>query len=50
VIVKYQGQPVGDFDSLTELISHDEAGDTVTMVIRRGVELLSVEVTLGEWD
>ena len=50
MIVKYQGQPVRDFDSLTKLIGENGPGDVVTLEIQRGDRTLVREVKLGEWD
>ena len=49
-IITYDDRPVGDFNSLTGLISRPNAGDTVRLEIRRGSEHLVREITLGEWN
>jgi S1-C subfamily serine protease len=50
VIIKYGGKATPDFERLTELISANRPGDTVALEYLRGSELLTREVTLGEWD
>ncbi|MCA9206413.1 MAG: PDZ domain-containing protein [Planctomycetales bacterium] len=47
-ILEYNGQPVTDFDSLTKLISDNGPGETSTLLIERGGEKLTKQVTLGE--
>lgn len=47
-ILEYNGQPVTDFDSLTNLISDNAPGETSTVLIQRGGEKLTKQVTLGE--
>lgn len=49
IIVKFQDQPVPNFETLTALIAARNPGDKVTIEIRRGNELLKKEVELGAW-
>lgn len=50
IIVRYNGEPVVDFESLKDLISENDAGDTVPIEIKRGGQTVQREITLGEWD
>jgi hypothetical protein len=47
--VTYDGKPVGDFRSLTSLIAENDVGETVTVKIRRGGQIIERRITLGEW-
>lgn len=49
-LVTYDGKPVGDFDTLRSFLAQNDAGDTVTLKLRRKGEVIEREVTLGEWD
>jgi hypothetical protein len=49
-IVSYNGQPVTDFASLRSYIGRNVPGDTATLVLERGLEKLTRQVTFGEWD
>ena len=50
VIVKYGGRDVDDFRSLMAMIAEHDAGDTVTIHVRRDNQLLVKEITFGYWD
>lgn len=50
VIYEYEGKRVGNFKSLTALISENRPGDKVTMKILRNEQKLTKELTLGEWE
>ncbi len=47
-IISIEGIEVATLDNLTDTISDCEVGDTVTLIIARGGQMMSVEVTLGE--
>ncbi len=49
-LVTYDGNPVGDFNSLTALIAEQDVGLTVTVSIRRDGQVIERQITLGEWD
>jgi len=49
IVLRYDDQPVKNFENLRMLISKNTPGDRVTMTIQRGKQQLSKEVTLGEW-
>ena len=50
VITKYEQQPIGDFNSLTQMIAKNTAGDTVTLEILRGSRRFERKIKLGEWE
>jgi len=50
VITLYQGDPVKDFENLTQLIAKNRSRDKVALKILRGEEVLDIEVELGEWE
>jgi hypothetical protein len=50
IIVKYNDKPVTDFPTLTAHIAKHEAGDTIKLEIVRNGELITREVTFGEWE
>ena len=50
IFVTYDGKPVGDFSTLQSLIAQNDVGETVTVRVRRGGEVIERQVTLGEWD
>lgn len=50
VVYEYEGKRVGNFESLTALISKNRPGDKVTMKIIRNDKKLTKELTLGEWE
>ena len=49
IIVKYHGQDVTTFDTLTKLIAENSAGDRVKMKLLRDEKEIEIEVELGEW-
>lgn len=49
-IVKYNGQPITTFLELKALISKSFPGDTATVEVERGLELLKLKIVFGEWD
>ena len=49
VITTLDGKDVGDYQRLQKRIGAHEAGDNVTIELRRGDETLKKEVTLGSW-
>ncbi len=50
VIYEYEGERVGNFESLTALIAKNVPGDKVTMKILRNEQKLTKTITLGEWE
>jgi hypothetical protein len=50
VIVKYGDRAVENFKSLQTMIADDVGGDTVVLQVRRGAEILTKEITFGEWQ
>ena len=50
VIVKYGERDVNDFDTLMAMIAANDAGDKVTIEIRREAEILVKEITFGFWE
>ena len=50
VIVKYGGRAVNDFGSLRAMIAENEAGDKVTIRVRRDAEILVKEISFGFWE
>jgi hypothetical protein len=50
LIYEYEGTKVTDFEQLTALIANNEAGDTVTIKIKRRGRELAKQITLGEWE
>ncbi len=49
VIVTYEGEKVGNFESLTELISKNKPGDVVSIEVDRFGKTLTLKAKLGEW-
>lgn len=49
VIVKIGDKKVADFESLTQIVSLMQGGDTAEVEILRGDEKLTKKITLGEW-
>ena len=49
IVVKCDGKPIDNFKTLLSLIATKEGGDKLKMKIRRGVQEIDIEVTLGEW-
>lgn len=50
LILKYNGKPAGNFDSLTKLIAKNRPGDKAKIELMRDGETLTKEVELGEWE
>jgi hypothetical protein len=50
IIVKYNGQPVADFEGLTALIAQHAPGETVEVEILRGAGTMKKKITLGHWE
>lgn len=50
VIVRFNDKPVADFEGLKNLISENDAGDTVTMELKRNGQMMKREIKLGEWE
>ena len=48
-VVRFNNQPVHNFEELTVMIGEKGAGDKVTLEIHRGETTLTKEVTLGQW-
>jgi hypothetical protein len=48
-ILRIQGRAIADFDTLTAEIHNHQPGEKVKIEVRRGIDLLSKEVTLGSW-
>lgn len=49
LILKFDGQIVGNFQSLIDLIGKKSAGDTVDVDLKRNGELITLKVTLSSW-
>jgi hypothetical protein len=49
IVVKFQDQPVPDFETLTTLIGARAPGEKVTVELRRGDAILKKVVELGAW-
>lgn len=49
IITHFDDQPVNDFAELTSKIARKKPGDKVTLKLRRGLENIDCEVTLGSW-
>jgi hypothetical protein len=49
VVVKFQGEAINDFTTLTNRIGACQAGDKVTIEVDRGGQTLDKQVTLGDW-
>ena len=49
-VVKFNGQPVKDFTELKSFISEHSPGDSVTVEVKRGAEVVPIKVSFGEWD
>lgn len=47
VIIEFGGMPVGDLYQFTDALAAKKPGDSVTVVVRRGVEELSLTAVLG---
>jgi hypothetical protein len=50
VIVSFDGQQIGDFESLTALIAQHSGGDRVAVEFLRDGMKQQVEVVLGQWE
>lgn len=50
LILKYNGKPAGNFNSLTKLIAENRPGDKAKIEIMRDGETLTKEIELGEWE
>ena len=48
-IVSFEGQPIHSFKEFTDLVAEKYGGDRVKLEIRRGEEVLTKQVTLGQW-
>ncbi len=48
VILRFDGQPVPDFDTLAKLVQTKKPGDTVLVELRRNEELIQLKVTLAQ--
>ncbi|MFO0817365.1 MAG: trypsin-like peptidase domain-containing protein [Pirellulales bacterium] len=48
VVISFGGKRVGDFTSLTELVGQTEPGARVPLVVRRGDEMLELELVVGK--
>lgn len=48
IIVKFNGAAVADFGSLKEFVDNEQPGTQVQLQIRRGDELLQVELEIGD--
>ncbi len=49
LILKFGDQPISDFKTLTAVIGARQAGEKVTIEVRRNSETFKKEVTLGSW-
>lgn len=49
-VLEFNGEAVGSFGELVDLIGECSAGQKVDVVIRRDNEMLTKEVTLGNWS
>ncbi len=49
-IVSFEGKPIHSFKEFTDLVAEKYGGDRVKLQIRRGDELLTKQVTLGQWQ
>jgi serine protease Do len=47
LIVKFDGKPIDRYDELPPLIRERKPGEKVAVVVRRGEEILTLDVTLG---
>jgi hypothetical protein len=50
VIVKYDDEPIRDFDRLIEITREHNSGDKIVLDVLRGGRLIRKEVVLGEWQ
>ncbi len=50
VVLRFAGEKVGTFSDLRANVRKKKAGDRVTLEIRRGLEILKVDVVLGEQE
>ena len=50
ILVKYNGERVPDFETLTAMISENSSGEKATVELLRGGQSLSKNVVLGEWE
>ena len=50
VIVRYDGQAVGNFDELKELIARNRVGEAIKIEFLRNREIQRTEVVLGAWE
>lgn len=49
-IVSFEGQPIHNFEEFTALVAGKNGGDKVKLEIRRADEVISKQVTLGQWQ
>lgn len=50
VVVKFGGQKVFDFESLTKLIGKNRPGDTVAVEVLRAGGIINKKIKLGAWE
>lgn len=48
IVISFGGKRVGDFNSLTELVGKTEPGAQVRLVVRRGDEMLELDLVVGK--
>jgi hypothetical protein len=48
-IIEFAGQPITDFEQLTQQIARCEAGETLTIKVQRGAEVVEKSVTFDRW-
>ncbi|MFO0867508.1 MAG: trypsin-like peptidase domain-containing protein [Pirellulales bacterium] len=48
IVTHFGSQPVTDFASLTDLVSKSEPGKTIKLSVRRGDEMLELELVVGK--
>jgi len=49
-IASFDGVPIHNFEEFTDQVSTKQAGDRVTLEVRRGDQTLTKEVTLKRWE
>jgi PDZ domain len=49
-IISFEGRPIHNFKEFTDLVAERYGGDRVKLEIRRGDEVLTKQVTLGQWQ
>jgi serine protease Do len=47
VIVRFDGKPIGNFESLKQLVAEEQPGETVVIQVRRGDQVLSLRLVIG---